>query len=560
MKILVVDDQKANQIMLEGLLTGMGHSVVCVDNGQRALEVFNSVQPQIVLLDVMMPVLNGFETAPRLKELSGNVHLPIIFITALDAKDTLLRCLQVGGDDFLSVPFEPVVLQAKISAHGRVRELSYSLAQKNKTLNWHSNRMEREQSVVQHMLHNALRENELNKPYIKSYLRSVSTFNGDLCLGKEGPFGNYYLFLGDFTGHGLAPATGTLPLSQAFFGMASRGLSVSDMAAEFNQRLLNLLPDDMFCAALIIELSPGGERLTCWNGGIPDALVINSSGEVQHHIPSRHMALGILSTEDFDNQVEHLFVSQDHSVIAFTDGVVEMQLADKAMLGEAGFTQMVSRAWQCDPEQAFENVCQQLKQMMDANQQIHDDLSLVVLDCKRNAPVDSKQSTEHNHLPFTLSVTIGKREVEKLDPMQQLVDSLGKLEALKSHKTTLYLLFAECFNNILDHNVLQLDSDMKEVLGFERYYVERQQRLRQNQDFAIQIDIHYTPVEERISFAISSNGECPFPVDRTGESVATNEQLFGRGLELVKNFADKVEWREQGRILFVDYDLSRPPA
>ncbi len=101
---------------------------------------------------------------------------------------------------------------------------------------------------------------------------------------------------------------------------------------------------------------------------------------------------------------------------------------------------------------------------------------------------------------------------------------------------------------------------MKEVLGFERYYVERQQRLRQNQDFAIQIDIHYTPVEERISFAISSNGECPFPVDRTGESVATNEQLFGRGLELVKNFADKVEWREQGRILFVDYDLSRPPA
>jgi CheY-like chemotaxis protein len=560
MKILVVDDQKANQIMLEGLLTGMGHSVVCVDNGQRALEVFNSVQPQIVLLDVMMPVLNGFETAPRLKELSGNIHLPIIFITALDAKDTLLRCLQVGGDDFLSVPFEPVVLQAKISAHGRVRELSYSLAQKNKTLNWHSNRMEREQSVVQHMLHNALRENELDKPYIKSYLRSVSTFNGDLCLGKEGPFGNYYLFLGDFTGHGLAPATGTLPLSQAFFGMASRGLSVSDMAAEFNQRLLNLLPDDMFCAALIIELSPGGERLTCWNGGIPDALVINSSGEVQHHIPSRHMALGILSTEDFDNQVEHLFVSQDHSVIAFTDGVVEMQLADKAMLGEAGFTQMVSNAWQRAPEQAFENVCQQLKQMMDANQQIHDDLSLVVLDCKRNAPVDSKQSTEHNHLPFTLSVTIGKREVEKLDPMQQLVDSLGKLEALKSHKTTLYLLFAECFNNILDHNVLQLDSDVKEALGFERYYVERQQRLRQNRDFAIQIDIHYTPVEERISFAISSNGECPYPMERASEQSHYNEQLFGRGLELVKNFADTVEWREQGRILFVDYDLSRPPA
>ncbi|AVJ56345.1 hypothetical protein C5610_08505 [Idiomarina sp. OT37-5b] len=49
-----------------------------------------------------------------MKELSGDVHLPIIFITALDAKDTLLRCLEVGGDDFLSIPFEPVVLQAKL--------------------------------------------------------------------------------------------------------------------------------------------------------------------------------------------------------------------------------------------------------------------------------------------------------------------------------------------------------------------------------------------------------------------------------------------------------------
>lgn len=560
MKILVVDDQKANQIMLEGLLTGMGHNVVCVDNGQRALEVFASVQPQIVLLDVMMPVLNGFETAPRLKELSGNVHLPIIFITALDAQDTLLRCLQVGGDDFLSVPFEPVVLQAKISAHGRVRELSYSLAQKNKTLNWHSNRMEREQSVVQHMLHNALRENELDKPYIQSYLRSVSTFNGDLCLGKEGPFGNYYLFIGDFTGHGLAPATGTLPISQAFFGMASRGLSVSDMATEFNQRLLNLLPDDMFCAALIIELSPGGERLTCWNGGIPDALVINTQGEVQHHIPSRHMALGILSADEFDNQVEHLFVGHDHRVIAFTDGVVEMQLADNEMLGESGFTQLVSQAWQKDPDQAFDDVCRQLKQMMDANQQIHDDLSLVALSCKRVAPRNDRHLAEHNHLPFKLSVTIGQREMQRLDPVQQLVDSLGKLEALKSHKTTLYLLFAECFNNVLDHNVLQLDSDMKEVLGFERYYLERQQRLQQNQDFLIQIAIDYTPVDERISFEISSNGNRPYPINRANEVQANPEQLFGRGLELVRNFADSVEWREQGNILCVEYDLSRPPA
>ncbi len=560
MKILVVDDQKANQIMLEGLLTSIGHKVHCVDNGQQALDVFAEVKPQIVLLDVMMPVLNGFETAPLLKELSGDIHLPIIFITALDAKDTLLRCLEVGGDDFLSIPFEPVVLQAKINAHARVRELSYSLAQKNKTLKWHSNRMEREQAIVRHMLHNALSENELDKPYVKSFLRSVSTFNGDLCLGKEGPFGNYYLFVGDFTGHGLAPATGTLPIAQAFFGMAGRGMSVSDMATEFNLRLLKLLPDDMFCAALIIELSPGGERLTCWNGGIPDALVINRHGQIEHRIPPRHMALGIVPEEQFDSQVEHLFVRADQTLIAFTDGVVEMQLSDDNMLGERGFEKLLADAWQ-QGENGFATVRDQLLAMMEAKQQIHDDVSLIALQCQRQPPVRTEQPVVHNHLPFTLTVTISKREVMRLDPVQELVDSLGKLDALKSHKTTLYLLFAECFNNILDHNVLQMDSTMKDELGFERYYLERQRRLEQNEHFCVEIVIHYLPEEEFISFDISSNGLAPYsPKASTGKASESNEEaLFGRGLQLIETFAGKVEWRAEGQVLHVEYDLSRPP-
>ena len=561
MKILVVDDQKANQIMLEGLLTSIGHKVHCVDNGQQALDVFAEVKPQIVLLDVMMPVLNGFETAPLLKELSGDVHLPIIFITALDAKDTLLRCLEVGGDDFLSIPFEPVVLQAKINAHARVRELSYSLAQKNKALKWHSNRMEREQAIVRHMLHNALSENELDKPYVKSFLRSVSTFNGDLCLGKEGPFGNYYLFVGDFTGHGLAPATGTLPIAQAFFGMAERGMSVSDMATEFNLRLLKLLPDDMFCAALIIELSPGGERLTCWNGGIPDALVINRHGQIEHRIPPRHMALGIVEEELFDSQVEHLFVRADQTLIAFTDGVVEMQLDDDQMLGERGFEALLADAWQQQGEDAFASVRMQLLAMMEAKQQIHDDVSLIALQCRQKQPLRAEPLVEHNHLPFNLTVNITKREVMQLDPVQQLVDSLGKLDALKVHKTTLYLLFAECFNNILDHNVLQMDSTMKNELGFERYYLERQRRLEKHEHFCVEITINYLPEKQFISFDIGSNGTAPYsPQPRESKSSVTHEEaLYGRGLQLIETFAGKVEWRAEGQVLHVEYDLSRPP-
>lgn len=545
--------------MLEGLLASIGHTVVCVDNGQQALDVFAEVQPQIVLLDVMMPVLNGFETAPKLKQLSGNLHLPIIFITALDAKETLSRCLQVGGDDFLTIPFEPVVLQAKINAHARVRELSYSLAEKNKALNWHSNRMEREQAVVQHMLKNALTENSLEQPFVQTLLSPVSTFNGDLCLGKEGLFGNYYVFLGDFTGHGLAPATGTLPISQAFFSMATRGLSVSDMAAEFNERLFNLLPDDMFCAALIIEFSPEGERLTCWNGGIPDALVLDKNGAIEYRIKSRHMALGILPPAEFDNQVEHLFVGNDHHVVAFTDGVVEMSLGNGELLGEQGFTRMVCNAWRLYGEQAFPRVQEQLLQLIQASPTERDDLSLISIGCQREKPLYAMTELHQNHLPFTLTVNIGRRELLQLDPVQKLVESLSKMEGLRPHKTTLYLLFAECFNNILDHNVLQLDSEMKNRVGFERYYQERQRRLENTTDAEITIEITYAPEQKRLAFELSSNGNCPY-IGTPQQAVSDEELLYGRGLQLVDNLAERVEWRNDGQCLYVEYDLNRLPV
>ena len=114
----------------------------------------------------MMPVMDGLATAKRLKQLSGDIHLPILFITALDDQKTLLECLDAGGDDFISTPPEPIVLQAKLDAHARVRELSFKLKEKNEVLAYHSNRMEREQNVVSHMLSNALLENELTFDFL----------------------------------------------------------------------------------------------------------------------------------------------------------------------------------------------------------------------------------------------------------------------------------------------------------------------------------------------------------------------------------------------------------
>lgn len=120
LQILVVDDTKINLILLDTLLTDLGHTVVCVENGIDAIERYQTMQPDVVLLDVMMPGIDGFETARRLRELQKNNWRPIIFISALNSTDDLVEGLEAGGDGYLFKPLNAVVLKAKLNSVSRV--------------------------------------------------------------------------------------------------------------------------------------------------------------------------------------------------------------------------------------------------------------------------------------------------------------------------------------------------------------------------------------------------------------------------------------------------------
>jgi DNA-binding response OmpR family regulator len=112
------------------------------------------LNPGLVLLDVIMPDLNGYEVAPLLKAIAGDIYLPIIFITALEDKASLVRCLEVGGDDFVGKPFDKVILAAKNRAHSRTRLLSKKACEENQQLIYYRNSVEREHGIVEHIFSN----------------------------------------------------------------------------------------------------------------------------------------------------------------------------------------------------------------------------------------------------------------------------------------------------------------------------------------------------------------------------------------------------------------------
>jgi signal transduction histidine kinase len=129
--ILIVDDTPANLRLLAQLLTEHGYKVRAVLNGQRAIEAAQAQVPDLILLDVMMPELDGYAVCQRLKSLPATREVPVIFISALDEADDKVKAFTAGGVDYVTKPFEPREVLARVQTHLMLHRLTRQLAAVN---------------------------------------------------------------------------------------------------------------------------------------------------------------------------------------------------------------------------------------------------------------------------------------------------------------------------------------------------------------------------------------------------------------------------------------------
>lgn len=114
--ILVVDDNKVHQQTLEQMLRREGHAVTTAENGRQALDLIGSQPFDVVLLDILMPELDGYQVLEELKADPKLRHIPVVMTTALDDIGSAVRCIEMGAEDFLTKPFDLTVLRARINA------------------------------------------------------------------------------------------------------------------------------------------------------------------------------------------------------------------------------------------------------------------------------------------------------------------------------------------------------------------------------------------------------------------------------------------------------------
>lgn len=143
MKILLVDDSRAIAMVMTARLESFGHEVRHVLSGELAVELFQRERFDLILMDVEMPGMNGFEATTRIRAVEGGepwAWTPIIFVTATDTDANLVTAIEAGGDDFISKSVTEAVLQAKMKAMARIAALRSRLAQANHKLQEQANR------------------------------------------------------------------------------------------------------------------------------------------------------------------------------------------------------------------------------------------------------------------------------------------------------------------------------------------------------------------------------------------------------------------------------------
>ncbi len=564
MKLLIVDDHSYNRDLLRFILEDEGHDCVEADNGLVAVEMFNSDKEiNLILMDVNMPEMDGIQATQEICRLKGGRFVTIIFVTALDNPEVLVQCLSAGGDDFVPKPINEDVLLSKVNAHARNREVYSKLHVAHDELSYHQQVMDREHAIVEHVFANGSNRSSSDCENLTSYTSSMSMFNGDVVLSAPSESGGEYVLIGDFTGHGLSAAIGSLPVMSIFYSLVKGQVSVSEMAVEMNQQLQKLLPPGLFCCAAIMHLEQNGQRLSLWSGGMNDALLVSADGKTVTPIPGDHMPLGILEPEEFDDSLQlHEFELGDRLYI-YTDGVNEAKNPEGEEFGDDQVIELLGRVSTGRIEAIIKAV-----QTFEGNDQA-DDVSMIELHCvpcvHRNKKTNEIEDVavsyrEAECFPWKLDMSLKSDDLRRTDIVHQVVSFLGSIQGVELHQDKLFTIVSELYNNALEHGVLDLSSDMKSSPdGFSEYYQLREKRLAAITDDFIDISLEYvrgTPNLIRLSITDSGRG---FDYESTKSEIDGDNQSHGRGLHLLDTLCSELKYSNAGRTVEAHYEFSVNP-
>ena len=564
--ILAVDDDPLIGLTISAFAGRLGHQCVHVSGGEQAIACYRESDFDLVLVDRIMPGLDGLQTTQRLRELQEQQGWrPIIMLSGASNIDEQVVALNAGCDDFLAKPINFSILEAKINSFWRIADMQQQIAKQHQELQHYANLEAEEKRISNFLMERLVRREQLDNPLIQHHLQPASVVSGDLLLVCTSRSNDTYVMLADATGHGLPAALTLIPLSQTFYAMAAKGFQLSSIMHELNQQHRAHSPSDRFVAALAACYRPREGILEVWNGGIPTALLLSSQGQVLWRFRSQNLPLGIVDGELFSREVEAFKLPEESAqLFMYSDGLVEATNAAGEAFGNQRLQDILQHT---PPESRLSNLQSSLEKHL-GDQQAHDDVSYLQLLCEDHSPdAQPQQSSSHSLQAadnWSLQLLLTAPQLQRLD-LEPLISNFCQVLGLEDSRQGVFsLILRELLCNALDHGLLGLDSSLKrEMDGFERYFQLRSERLQELHEGEIRLDIsqHSDLDGNRLSIKVSDSGP-GFDFHQLDPSSSQNDAVsyHGRGLMLLRQLCSHLEFLGNGNQVIAELRWNQQAA
>lgn len=560
MKVLVVEDNPTNRLSLQSMLEQYGYLVVSASDGADGVAMFELENPDVVLMDILMPIMDGYEATRQIKQRCGNRFVPVIFVTALSGTDDLVKGINAGGDDFLVRPFDIEILHAKLSSMHRIQGVHANLEAHERALEAHNARLNHEMQIGQHVLAKIMRKGISDEAALRSWISPLGIFSGDLLLSARTPAGGMHVMLGDITGHGLSAAIGAQPVVEMFYSMTTKGFSIGDIVSKINQRLHETLYPEIFCAACLVELDEQRTTATIWNGAMPDIYIVDTETGQQRRVASHHQALGVRADEQFNRRAEIIPISANDVIFLCSDGFIEARNDFGEKYGHARFAQRASLVR--DKASGLPSLKASFMNFM-GTARAEDDVSLVEISCVKSAigrDHDSAQIGQRRMVPthWQAQVVFHADALRTVNVVAVVANLITEVQSPPGHRERIFTVLTELLTNAVDHGLLGLDSELKSSHeGFAEYYKLRSQALAELQEGWVRVTLQHMPDGNSGILKIRIDDSGP-GFDFTQHNDTANTAIYtklyqGRGIPLVRTLCSSVIFGGNGNRVEVVY-------
>ena len=309
--ILIVDDTATNLDIVRSVLAAEGFRTLTAGDGRTARHLSRTRQPDLILLDVLMPGESGFETCAQLKSDPATADIPIIFLSSLDDVKSKVAGLKIGGVDYIAKPVHGEEVLARVRVHLRIRENNRALVAQQRE------RLDQLRNAQQAIL---VRPEDCPEAQFAVYYKPLEEAGGDFYDVVPLGAGIFAYFVADISGHGVSAAFLTAAVKALLRQYAGPMFSPEDTMHGVDSVMGQMLGEEQYLTACYARLNLQTHRLTVVSAGHPPLILLGHSGEPQivelDSDPLGMFGAAILHRRD-------LRVSSGDRFFMYSDGLIE---------------------------------------------------------------------------------------------------------------------------------------------------------------------------------------------------------------------------------------------